>query len=245
MSSIVDALETLKGTNIPAILVVAGIIFILLAMAGGFTGKIHIPKQRQKWAGVIGAFLLLAGLCLFAFPVSSTPDGPEEPNKLSPPEDDDATPVDSRQSLYREIETRQRNGLAALNSRDLVKAGAILGEAETLINEALDKSPKDVMLLNQKGYLHKNWAFAYRRQKMEAEAQERIHEAEDAFRQILKIEANDASALNGLGNVYIFRRQWDEAEEYVSKALEINPNYPAAKNDLALIRRLRDAESPD
>jgi len=74
MSFVLDAFEAIKGTSIPAILVVAGIIFVLLAMAGGFTGKIQIPRHRQKWAGIIGVVLLFSGISLFAVPVPSKPD---------------------------------------------------------------------------------------------------------------------------------------------------------------------------
>ena len=168
MKTIFDALETIQGTNIPAILIVAGIVFILLAMAGGFTGRIQIPKQRQKWAGAIGALLLILGLCLYAFPPysseiivdsSKTTNEPASPAESS---DGDQIPVDNGQTVFQKIQTHQRTGLGALQSGNLIKADSEFEKAETIINKALEKSPNDLMLLNQKAYLYKNWAFTYR-----------------------------------------------------------------------------------
>ena len=51
----------LKETPIPTILVIAGIAFLLLSMAGQLIGHITVPPERQRWAGATGIALLLAG----------------------------------------------------------------------------------------------------------------------------------------------------------------------------------------
>ncbi len=65
-----DIITALKDTPIPTILVVGGIVFLFLAIVGQFVGQIHVPPERQKWAGIVGALLLFAGIALYVAPVS-------------------------------------------------------------------------------------------------------------------------------------------------------------------------------
>jgi hypothetical protein len=51
---IASVLAALKGTPIPAILVVAGIVFLLLSVAGQLAGRIAVAPERQRWAAMIG-----------------------------------------------------------------------------------------------------------------------------------------------------------------------------------------------
>jgi hypothetical protein len=66
-----DFLNTLKDTPIPTILVVAGIVFILLAIAGQFEILRTPPLTSpwQKWvAGIVGGLFLIAGLLIYLRP---------------------------------------------------------------------------------------------------------------------------------------------------------------------------------
>ncbi len=65
MDSIV---AVLKDTPIPTILVVSGIVFLFLALAGQVAGKLEVPPERQKWSALAGAVLLSAGLLLYIIP---------------------------------------------------------------------------------------------------------------------------------------------------------------------------------
>jgi tetratricopeptide (TPR) repeat protein len=248
MNLLLDTLKTLQDTNISTILVVAGIIFILLAIAGGFSGKVKIPKQRQKWTGMLGAILLLAGLTLFVVPTSeeggnndkhTTDDTPLEIDRPPP------QPIEPSQPLSVQIGDLERMGREALEKGQIAKADAALQEAERLINDALRESPNDLTLLNLKGYLFKDWAYTYRMLSMENKAVENIDEAERIFRHALSIDADNASALNGLGSVYFMLGDLDQAEENVRKALAIDPNYEAAQHDLELIQKQRQREEHD
>jgi hypothetical protein len=60
--------NAVKDTPIPTIFVVAGIGFLLLALAGQVPGKIEVPASRQKWAGVLGSLFLMLGLALHVVP---------------------------------------------------------------------------------------------------------------------------------------------------------------------------------
>lgn len=73
----------LKDTPIPTILVVSGIIFLFLAMAGKVAGQLEMPPARQKWSGVVSAVLITTGLVLYTLPVSA----PVAPGNSSPSSD--------------------------------------------------------------------------------------------------------------------------------------------------------------
>jgi hypothetical protein len=69
MDAIINALQ---DTPIPNILVVAGIGFLLLAMARQIAGKIEISPERQRWAGLVGILLLISGVALHILPSRSS-----------------------------------------------------------------------------------------------------------------------------------------------------------------------------
>lgn len=60
-----DLLSALSNTPLPTILVVAGIIFWILAIAGSLAGKITVEPAKQKTAGLVGSALIVLGLVLF------------------------------------------------------------------------------------------------------------------------------------------------------------------------------------
>jgi hypothetical protein len=64
-----SVLAALKETPIPTIMVVAGIVFLLLAVAGQLAGRIAVPPGRQRGAAVIGGVLLIAGMVLHVIPI--------------------------------------------------------------------------------------------------------------------------------------------------------------------------------
>jgi hypothetical protein len=49
-------------------MVVAGIAFLLLSIAGQLAGRIAVPPERQWWAAVVGSILLVAGVALYIVP---------------------------------------------------------------------------------------------------------------------------------------------------------------------------------
>lgn len=75
-----ELLHTLSGTPIPTILVVAGILFLLLSLSGGLSGKLFIPAARQRLAGVTGAAMLAIGILIYVSS-GSVPD-----NGMMPPD---------------------------------------------------------------------------------------------------------------------------------------------------------------
>jgi hypothetical protein len=85
MDSIITAL---KDTPIPTILVVAGIVFLLLSIAGQLAGRIAVPPERQRQAAIIGCLLVVVGLALHVTPSlrspSKPPEGPPAPRPEPP-----------------------------------------------------------------------------------------------------------------------------------------------------------------
>jgi hypothetical protein len=69
----VDLMKSLADTPVPTILVVAGLFFLFLAIGGQLGAKIVTDRVKQKLAGIVGAFLLIAGLALYLIPGILTP----------------------------------------------------------------------------------------------------------------------------------------------------------------------------
>lgn len=75
----------LQDTPIPTILVVSGIVFLFLALAGQIAGKLEVPPARQKWAAATGAIFLGAGLLLYLAPsLPRTPQAEISSNPIQP-----------------------------------------------------------------------------------------------------------------------------------------------------------------
>jgi hypothetical protein len=116
-----NVFTALKDTPIPTILVIGGLLFLLLSMAGQLIGHIVVPPERQRWAAVAGAVLLVAGIGLHVIPqvwpsASDTRNAPtfqsskppvEEPPPRSPP---GAAPAQSPPSMPKStVETRTKD----------------------------------------------------------------------------------------------------------------------------------------
>jgi hypothetical protein len=81
-------ITALKETPIPTILVIAGIAFLLLSIAGQLAGRIAVPPERQRWAAVVGSILLVAGVALYIIPptriISPQPSEVPPPSSFEP-----------------------------------------------------------------------------------------------------------------------------------------------------------------
>ena len=109
-----DLLGTLSHTPLPTILVVAGIVFWILAVAGSLAGKITVEPGKQKAAGLVGTAFILLGLILFFVPGpvdqtaqtsgSPTPTSAQTKGSLTRTEATEHSPVQTPGSLH-EINT--------------------------------------------------------------------------------------------------------------------------------------------
>jgi hypothetical protein len=80
-------LKALQGTPIPTLLVVAGIVFLLLSIAGQLAGRIVVPPERQRQATIIGGLLLVVGVALNIAPPQWLPSKPSNDSGVPPPRD--------------------------------------------------------------------------------------------------------------------------------------------------------------
>ncbi len=71
-------LTALKDTPIPTILVIAGILFLLLSIAGQLAGRIAVPPERQRQAAIMGCLLVLVGVAVHVVPPRLTSPKPQE-----------------------------------------------------------------------------------------------------------------------------------------------------------------------
>ena len=79
-------LTALKDTPIPTILVIAGILFLLLSIAGQLAGRIAVPPERQRQAAIMGCLLVLVGVAVHVVPPRLTSPKPQEaPAPIAPP----------------------------------------------------------------------------------------------------------------------------------------------------------------
>ena len=70
MKDYLDILQMLQETSVPNLLVIVGFLFIFLGFVGKFGAFVELPKERQKWAIVIGILFLFFGIILFILPPS-------------------------------------------------------------------------------------------------------------------------------------------------------------------------------
>jgi hypothetical protein len=77
MNDVLVTLQSLATTQLPNLLVIGGVIFLLLAFVGRFGAFVELPRRRQMWAGIVGTLLLVFGMGLFVVPrtppVTTTP----------------------------------------------------------------------------------------------------------------------------------------------------------------------------
>jgi Flp pilus assembly protein TadD len=151
-------------------------------------------------------------------------------------------PPDFVEKIY----SGQKAVLASLSAGNLAQAKELQGQINSVVDAARRQNPNDLYILNLAGY-HKKNEYMIRHWKEfqagKAPKDALLDEAMQTFFMALSIEPEDPSALNGIGNVFILRRDLDAAEFYVGRALERSKqehlSYEAAEHDLELIKRLK------
>ena len=125
-----------------------------------------------------------------------------------------------------------REGRVELAMENLKQAGELLGRA-------LEETPTDVTLKVLQGYFFKNMAQAFFRAGHRDLANQFIDNAEKIFNLVAedlpadqKTLSEAASAINGLGNVYHFMKDYEKAIIYYKRATTVCPDYAYAWHDL-------------
>jgi tetratricopeptide (TPR) repeat protein len=238
MNILYDFVNVLQGTRIPFVFVVVGVVLILFPFAGNFSGKIPLTRTWQKLAGFAGFVLLTGGLWLLIAPAADKSQIAGNPAAELPAgqyELADPFSEEELKLLKEEVAYLQKAAIDALEAGRLGEADIALIEAEALISAALSRSPDDSAILYQNGCLHRNVATVYQRLAMGPQVEQNLGHAERAFRLIVSFHSDDPCAWKNLGDIYILRDDLDRAEACVRKALELDPGYEAARDDLTWI----------
>ena len=119
------------------------------------------------------------------------------------------------------LERDQNNGLALANLATIELQEDKFAAAEKHIKAALVQSPEDAYNLSTLGYLY------FRLQKYD--------EALDALSHAVKVDPNNPETQNYLGVTLSHKGLRMQAETALRKALQLDPNYAPAHNNIALI----------
>ena len=189
---------------------------------------LQAQPRRQAWLAELGRAIR---------------DAPRSANEL--PGGARTPPADVAAAVDR-LGRAQYDVLAQLDHGDL--AGAKAGQA------ALDPQMKaaektwrfQARILNLAGYHRKNAYILRHWAEIQAYRQPRdplLLRAERCFFESLFADPLDYEALNGLGSILYFEREFDAAEFFIRRALALakraGVDYPAAQSDLDLVLRAR------
>lgn len=108
--------------------------------------------------------------------------------------------------------------------------------------KAYQINPKYFIAYNNLGNLYLEWSA---KQTQERQRKKYLELAIAACNQALIIEPSYHHAYDNIGNAYFALKQLDTAEEYYKRALQYNPKYPEAKNDLAMLYVTRGLKRKD
>jgi len=118
---------------------------------------------------------------------------------------------------------------------DAQRALAITATALALLDRQQPQYPQDARLQLFRGYFEKNRALALSEVGNSIDSTAAVARAERVF-QVMRaeLEAQVASAYNGIGSVAIMQRRYADALQWIDKALELLPNYAHALHDREL-----------
>ncbi len=143
--------------------------------------------------------------------------------------------------IERMVSRLQVRGVELIREGHLDRAIDELQEGLFIVTTLLNETPSDVSLRGQLGYIYKTFAQAYAEAGDNEEADKFYKNAAEIF-QLVKdeIPADETTAIdianvvNGLGNVYDGRGDFEKAIEYYRLATTLNPNYAYAWHDMFL-----------
>jgi tetratricopeptide (TPR) repeat protein len=134
----------------------------------------------------------------------------------------------------------------SIASGDMAAARRQQSDLDSVVDDALATWPLDPVLVNLAGYQLKNAYMLKHWDAIQAGRGPRdplLDQSERRFLETLALDPTDPESLNGLGNIFFFKRDLDAAEFFhraaLAEAKRRNLSYPAAEHDLALVRRFK------
>jgi len=175
-------------------------------------------------------------------------------SKSDPDQDTKGTAVVNKSSKpYRQTVAMLWQGqsdlLDLLSGRRLAEAAQKQKQLDAPLEHALKAYFNDDQILSMAGY-HKKNAYMIKYwneiQALTFPDDPLLAESEKLFQAALSIKPDDPAALNGVGNVLLFRHDLDAAEFYIIQALAKSKAqqlpFEGAEHDLRLVRRIKKEE---
>ncbi len=126
-----------------------------------------------------------------------------------------------------------------LDRKSLDDAANRLTAAKTAVDALIKLDPLDIEALSLRGYIFKTMAQVDEASGNAADRKANYAEAARMFEHVVKLQPDDPSAYNGLGNIYYVAGNLEQAITAYQQAIELNPDYTAAHHDLALVYKAR------
>jgi len=125
-----------------------------------------------------------------------------------------------------------------LSLKEFDEAKQVSQKTLDLLDEASSSFPDDPNFQALRAYTFKNLAMVMRQLGNEDQFQQYLGSSATTFERLLRQYPEDASALNGLGSVWLLRGNPDKAVDYMQKAVDLKPDYGAAIHDLQVAREI-------
>lgn len=157
-------------------------------------------------------------------------------------------PDNTREAAIDQLGRDQQSLSATRDSGDFAGARRQQRRLERAAAALIKKYPLDSRAASVWAYNAKNGVLLDHESEIAAGIRvvdDRLDEARWRFLHALWLDPLNAEALNGLGTIAWFDHDLDSAEFFVRAALRRLPNYPAAKDDLALILKLKRRRSSE
>lgn len=145
-----------------------------------------------------------------------------------------------RDQLFTFLAGMQAKAVAMLKEGKPAAARSLTRSNLKVIEKALKAFPDDPDFLALLGYTMKDM-FQGSRESLPLEMRRLyLAKARSAFEAALAIDPDNASAHNGMGNVFFFEGRFDDALKEHAMALEIEPTYAAATHDADIVRKVKE-----
>ena len=139
----------------------------------------------------------------------------------------------------------QARSVDMMEKGKLSSARSLINENLKAVEEALITFPEDPDFHALMGFTLKDVYQSSKNLLSPSQRQVYLDRARGSFETSLRIDPNNSSAHNGMGNVLFFQGQFDEAiKEYDKAILLSGNNYPAAEHDRKLALRVKSNEIP-
>jgi tetratricopeptide (TPR) repeat protein len=149
-----------------------------------------------------------------------------------------------RKDIFKQLAKAQYEAVDML-SKDKAKAIRLIDKNLHGIDIALGSFPDDPDFHALKGYAAKDVYQSSKGMLSPEKRKEYLSIARKSFENALRLDPQNPSAHNGMGNVLLFEGNFDEAIKQHNLALKLtNGHYPAAEHDKKLVERVKRGEIP-